>query len=144
MKKKHIASTEDAFYITGIVLLLILLIYSILSSLTGFRLGDYMMPCIFHLITGLYCPGCGGTRACWYLLHGDVLRSFIYHPFVVYSAVICGWFLISQTIERASRHRIHIGMRYRDIYLWIAVAIVVLNFVVKNVAIVAFHTDMLR
>ena len=21
-------------------------------------------PCLFHLVTGYYCPGCGGNRAC--------------------------------------------------------------------------------
>lgn len=144
MKKKHNASTEDAFYIVGIVLIALAFGYCIMSTTTGLHPLRYMPPCIFHAVTSLYCPGCGGTRACLYLLHGDILRSFICHPFVIYSAAICGWFLISQTIERVSNHRIRIGMRYRDIYLWIAVAIVVLNFIVKNVALIAFHFDMLQ
>src|SRR5947209_2229629 len=28
--------------------------------------------CLIKLTTGFDCPGCGGTRAFWYLLHGDV------------------------------------------------------------------------
>lgn len=29
-------------------------------------------PCMFHQMTGLHCPGCGGTRAMHALLHGRV------------------------------------------------------------------------
>ena len=28
-------------------------------------------PCTFHAATGLYCPGCGGTRALFSAMHGD-------------------------------------------------------------------------
>jgi hypothetical protein len=28
--------------------------------------------CLFHQLTGLNCPGCGGTRAAYALLHGNV------------------------------------------------------------------------
>src|SRR6516165_4319094 len=31
--------------------------------------------CEFHQWTGLNCPGCGGTRAVYQLLHGHVLRA---------------------------------------------------------------------
>lgn len=33
-------------------------------------------PCIFHDLTGIYCPGCGNTRALSALMHGDVAGCF--------------------------------------------------------------------
>jgi len=30
------------------------------------------LPCMFHLVTGLWCPGCGATRALVALEHGDL------------------------------------------------------------------------
>ena len=45
-------------------------------------------PCLFHLATGYYCPGCGGTRAITALLHGQLFRSFLYHPVVLYGAFL--------------------------------------------------------
>lgn len=35
------------------------------------RLGT-PVPCVFHRLTGLYCPGCGNTRAVLALLRGDL------------------------------------------------------------------------
>jgi hypothetical protein len=32
-------------------------------------------PCVFHDLTGLYCPGCGSTRALYQLLHGNILAA---------------------------------------------------------------------
>jgi hypothetical protein len=40
---------------------------------------DPLGPCAFKLLTGLDCPGCGGTRMVWYLLHGDIFQAARYH-----------------------------------------------------------------
>ena len=38
--------------------------------------GAFDTPtCIVKLTTGLDCPGCGGTRAFYYLLHGDLAEA---------------------------------------------------------------------
>ena len=34
--------------------------------------GGPFPPCLFHLATGIYCTGCGGTRAAYLALHGDI------------------------------------------------------------------------
>lgn len=46
---------------------------------------SFGIPCIFHLVTGLDCPGCGITRMFLSLLKGDVRMAFFYHPIVFLS-----------------------------------------------------------
>lgn len=52
---------------------------------------DAASTCLLKLTTGLDCPGCGGTRAAWYLLHGDLGAAARHHlvfvfavPFLIY------------------------------------------------------------
>jgi len=52
---------------------------------------DAAPTCLLKLTTGLDCPGCGGTRAAWYLLHGDLAAAARHHllfvfavPFLIY------------------------------------------------------------
>lgn len=33
------------------------------------------IPCLFYEVTGLYCPGCGGNRGAFLILHGDILTG---------------------------------------------------------------------
>jgi len=44
--------------------------------------GGVFLPCPFRTLTGLWCPGCGLTRATHHLLRGDVMQALRYHLFV--------------------------------------------------------------
>lgn len=39
------------------------------------------VPCVFHRVTGLPCPGCGLTRSILALLRGHAVQSLAFHPF---------------------------------------------------------------
>ncbi len=76
MKKKQ--KDIISFVILGILLIAVFIGYG------------YRIPCIFHEITGLYCPGCGGTRMCLSLLKLDIYQAFRYNmlltiaiPFII-------------------------------------------------------------
>lgn len=125
---------EDYFYFIGNVLLIVVLIFVFVH----FKQAKFLRfikfpPCLFHLLTGFYCPGCGGTRAVKALLHGRIIQSFYYHPIVFYGTVIYACFMITQTIERFSSHHIRIGMRYHNGYVLVMAAIIIVNFLIKNI-----------
>lgn len=125
-------SHDTNFYIIGWSCIGLMLIYVGIRYLLHIDLIDYMPPCSFYTATGFYCPGCGGTRAVFAFMRGDILKSLFYHPFVPFMLIVGGWFMISQTIQRLSRGEIQIGMHFRMIYVWISLILVAMNFLWKN------------
>jgi hypothetical protein len=76
-------------------------------------------PCMLFMLTEMYCPGCGLTRALHAVVHFDLLRALAMNAFVVVSlpvlAAMCvqatsGRRLLPPTLDRLA----HNG------YLWIA------------------------
>ncbi len=142
-KAEDSGGIEHGLYAAGLCVLAAAVLYLFCHRMTGFRIETYIYPCLFHEITGYYCPGCGTTRAFYALFEGKLWRSFCYQPLIPYAAVLGGWFLLSQTVERLSKGKIAIGMRYRDGYLWLSLILLAANFLVKNMALLLFHADLL-
>ena len=92
-----------------------------------------LQPCIVWTYLGLYCPGCGGTRAAKELLKGHILKSLWYHPLVLYIALVSGWYLLSNGIQRLSGNKYKIGMQMKNRYLYIGFAILLINWVIRNI-----------
>ncbi len=121
-------------------------------------------PCVFFGLTGLYCPGCGGTRSLIALLHGQFLRSLIYHPVVPYGAAVYFVYvyrnllaLLSIAAKRPGDSRrarllnaaagkwplkCARGMAFHNGYLYGAVAVILANWAVKNALLCVFHLSM--
>lgn len=99
-KEKRLGVIDDILYKFGIAALAAIAVAVLLYLFTGFNvLHDINVPCAFHSVTGLYCPGCGGTRAVRALLRGDIWQSFINYPpfiygFVVYAVYMVRWFWV--------------------------------------------------
>lgn len=56
-------------------------------------------PCMIHLITGLYCPGCGVSRMCLSILQGDFYRAFRYNPMLFLILPLLGFYFIRQAVN---------------------------------------------
>lgn len=126
---------EKVLYWIGIAILFVTMILVILVKMLDIHLSEFLPGCLLSRFTGFYCPGCGGTRAVIALFQGQFVKSFFYHPLVIYVAAVGGWYLISHTIEMISKGKYSIGMRYRDIYLYLAAALILINWIVKNLLI---------
>ena len=45
--------------------------------------GRWALQCAFRQLTGWQCPGCGGQRAVYALLHGHVVQAVSYNLYAV-------------------------------------------------------------
>lgn len=98
----------------------------------------FMRPCIFFQETGLYCPGCGGTRSVLSLLKGNIIQSFLYHPIVMFTVVMILWYVISHIVEWVSKGRLQTGLRFQNRYVYAGAAIVLINWLVRNVLLIRY------
>ena len=98
-KDEKRATLEDSLFKAGLV---VLTAGSIGMALYfGVILKRFKMPpCVFTSFFGIYCPGCGGTRAVGALLRGHILESVWYHPIVLYTVIVFGGFMMTQGLER--------------------------------------------
>ena len=90
------------------------------------------IPCLFHLITGFKCPGCGITRMLISLLKLDLPAAFQYN-----AAVLCLlpflFPLLLYWVYRYIRYGFHQNPKPIEAICWVFVAILLVWGVVRNV-----------
>ncbi len=139
MKKKE-KTLEEQLYLIGLIFLVFGSI-AIFIYLKIFLPNIKPIPCMMLEIFGLYCPGCGGTRAVDALLHGQILLSLWYHPLVIYTIVVFGGFMLTHTMEKL--HVLHVaGWKFHDWHMYAALIIAIGNWIIKNILLIGFHITL--
>jgi hypothetical protein len=89
--------------------------------------------CLFHALTGWYCPGCGTLRAVHYLLHGQFAAALHANALAMMSVLLCFGFLAYRA-GRAGAIRLSMpsDLSLPTAYVWGALGIVVAFGVVRN------------
>jgi hypothetical protein len=87
--------------------------------------------CVFKMLTGLDCPGCGGLRATHQLLHGHVREAFAFNSLFVASLPAIGFLIARAGVERLT------GRKWRRLVsattaIWVVAAIVIAFGVLRN------------
>ena len=86
--------------------------------------------CMFHRITGLQCPGCGGLRAAHQLLRGNIAAAYHLNALVVFGAPLAVAFTVRQVL-RALRHQ-PASFEIRPSWLWTGIAVLVVFGIARN------------
>lgn len=92
--------------------------------------------CVFHRMTGLQCPGCGGLRATHQLLHGHIALAFRYNPLVVTAAPFVLIWLARRWWRGPGQPLSHQAM---VILAWLAFAVLVTFWIVRNLPFELFQ-----
>ena len=140
--KERKLTIEDTLYYIGLALLFPLFVAGpIVVNLLLPQIGLPDKKCMLLMVAGIYCPGCGGTRAIISLYRGKIWESFCYHPMVIYGFIIYLIYMLTHTMERLHVGRIK-GIKFRPIYLYGALIILVVNFWIKNILKLCFGIFM--
>jgi hypothetical protein len=96
--------------------------------------ASFLPPCPLHALTGFFCPGCGSTRALYYLVHGHPVKALAENalamlllPFVLYD--------LGATL---TRQWVSLTSRLRPWHVWTLLAVVILFGVLRNVPLAPF------
>ena len=134
-------STEQTLYRLGLAAILVVAAVILFIKCFHIPLEGPLFACPIYSLTGFFCPGCGGTRAFTLLFSGHILGSVACHPLVLYGMTLFSMFMISHTLKIFTRGKIK-GFAYRHIYIKIAVMLLILNVLVKNLAWVFWRLDL--
>jgi len=88
-------------------------------------------PCIFNRLTGLYCPGCGSTRAVYHLVHLDLLKAWAQNPLVVIVLPYLFYHFIRYEVKELTGKELP-SIRGKSIFLLFTVAGVLLFWFARN------------
>lgn len=142
------------------------LLKKIMKLITLIRQG---IPCLFYRATGIYCPGCGGTRAVKYLLEGKLLKSLWYHPLVGYVVLTVGFEIGKRLIFKRKRKNepwlekdskrcdtrdgyLERGASFRnsrkkpdsyEMMVYIGIILILVNWAVKNWALLVLGVNLI-
>lgn len=135
MKERKTVPVDAAFYQIGKIIWLPVLLIGSWFVKTGYTVyGDYL-DCSLYRMTHFPCPGCGGTRAVYYLFTGDIFKSVCFHPAVFYGVIAYLHFMILYFVRKHIRKNTEQKEIHIEYYLYLFAGVVVLQWIVKMVAI---------
>ena len=102
-------------------------------------LSERMPSCLFHEKTGLFCPGCGATRAALDLSNGDWFGAMRNNVLFVSSLGLSGvWILVSAVSEQFPEVKKLRVFRFRLWFLWWILATLITFTLLRNIPVMDF------
>ena len=94
--------------------------------------------CVFLMLTGLYCPGCGSGRALSNLLHFDLLTAFLFNPLFILALPFLGYYFLWLYLRIVSGKNILPAMKTSIRTYLIVIGIFVAFGILRNIPVVPF------
>lgn len=96
------------------------------------------IQCPFKWLTGIPCPGCGGTRALIAILHGHIIEAFLINPLsvllIIFAIIAPVWLFIDCYRGVNSLQRV-MKSKWNKTTICIVVIVVIANWIwniIKN------------
>ena len=114
-----------------IKLLLLLFALAVFLLFLNYNFG-FRIPCIFRAITGFKCPGCGVTRMCLSLLHGNICAAIYYNKVVPFLLPAFAVVFIRQCYLYILTGKLHFS-KVENVFFIIVIIILLIYMILRNV-----------
>lgn len=92
------------------------------------------IQCSFFQITGLDCPGCGGQRAFYYLLHGELYKALRYNFLIIFLLPLISFIYFSLIQFYLFKNSKYINSKLFDRKLgYILIILLLVFFAIRNI-----------
>ena len=127
MKKEK--NLNDYVYMSVIITIILLIVFYIIYVLIG---KPPIFNCWIYEKFGIYCPGCGCTRAVISLFQGHIIKSIYYNPTVLYAVIVLIIYLVGNTIAKVLKREPKYILKYTPVLIYIGIFILIGTCIVKN------------
>lgn len=100
--------------------------------------SGFGVPCVIHSLTGLYCPGCGASRALASLLRFELYQAFRWNPLMVVLFPFALFYVVWGSVSFVRCGRNTLDDRIPTGLLWGLAAVVLLYFALRNLPLWPF------
>ncbi|HEX5221122.1 MAG TPA: DUF2752 domain-containing protein [Verrucomicrobiae bacterium] len=124
--------------VIGILLSITLVLVGVTFFFFDPARSSFYPVCMFHKLTGLNCPGCGGLRALHQLTHGNFVTAFHYNPLLMVLLPFITFITLRWQI-RGREAFVGNTVLFRPAALWLLLAVTLLFTVLRNLPGPAFE-----
>ncbi len=96
------------------------------------------IPCLFHQVTGLYCSGCGASRALRSILHLDFYQALRYNALFTLGVPFVGFYFCSLGYSYICYGKDTVSEKISMKPVWVLIAAAILFWILRNTAAFAF------
>lgn len=122
---------DEVFYQIGKVIWLPFILAGFWFAYVGYDRYGELAQCSIKKISGLPCPGCGGTRAFYYLFRGELLKSFRLNPAVIYGVAAYLHFMLLYFYRKHKKGGEQQKEIYIPYYMYAAIAVILVQWMIK-------------
>ncbi len=110
-----------------LIILLIGIIYAIWCITT-----QLYIPCVFRLVTGLKCPGCGVTGMLVSLIKFDFAEAFRCNPVLLFLLPFGIFFTVRRMIIYVKYGQVPYK-KWENAFIWISITILIIFAIIRNI-----------